>query len=215
MHRTKFCIEWIALIYQYFFRFWIIGSLVSVRILFGRSVCKFTAARDSCIILVRSSLFFVCLFDVCPKYRASYWHTAAPGKCYNSYDDSSKPCDFYFSFCKFLPVAMTGGRGDVGASQNDTHTDYVGLGGLSTLMGDGKQYLDKFSLSDFEFHVILKITFQHYLFNLWIYRFKDYLFFSGYYVAPQMDQKISLSSALQLWKLKGDYVRECYSLLRP
>ena len=40
MRRTKFCIEWIALIYQYFFRFWIIWSLVSVRILFWLCVDK-------------------------------------------------------------------------------------------------------------------------------------------------------------------------------
>ena len=51
MHRTKFCIEWIALIYQYFFRFWIIGSLVSVRNsdTFGRSVYAYLHIAHTCM----------------------------------------------------------------------------------------------------------------------------------------------------------------------
>ena len=49
MRKTKFCIEWIASIYQlYFFRFWIIGSLVSVRILFSLCVYGFDTILTFC-----------------------------------------------------------------------------------------------------------------------------------------------------------------------
>ena len=70
MRRTKFCIEWIALIYQYFFRFWIIGSLVSVQILFG---CIYVHCVNQCVIHYYIILHLLSSLDFILFFLLLFW----------------------------------------------------------------------------------------------------------------------------------------------